>query len=343
MTGLPAALVVFGASGFIGRNLIDAFAGRLDMLVGVTGDAREVRGCTHVVRASELGDVPPLPTDTVVINFAAFRYDAGRFELAQSDIIRHNAELASRIFDFCAQRKIREMRLASSVAVYPGHLDIMDDAVPVDLNAPPHQGEAFYAWSKRWQEILASLYAERFGLNTIVFRLSNPYGPYDSTNPGKAHVAPAFVMKALNNDPVFPIRGDISVERDFTYVGDVVRAFEHSLSWRGRNDSFNVCTGQTTTLREARRNRDARCRGEQAHRGRRPGCLRAAPTHRHLQQDQDRDGSRVHEPRQGDEANDRMVSPCAGAMNAFSCWVRADSSAPTWRGCCGSAAPRSKA
>jgi nucleoside-diphosphate-sugar epimerase len=248
MTGLPAALVVFGASGFVGRNLIDAFAGRLDMLVGVTGEARDVPGCTHVVRASELEDMSPLPADTVALHVAAFRYDAGRFELAQSDIIRHNAELASRIFDFCAQRKIREMRLASSVAVYPGHLDIMDDAVPVDLNAPPHQGEAFYAWSKRWQEILASLYAERFGLNTIVFRLSNPYGPCDSTNPGKAHVAPAFVMKALNSDPVFPIRGDTSVERDFTYVGDVVRAFEHSLSWRGRNDSFNVCTGQTTTL-----------------------------------------------------------------------------------------------
>ena len=250
MTALPAALVVFGASGFIGRNLIDAFAGRLEMLVGVTGDTREVHGCTHVFCASELGDVPSLPTDTVVINLAAYRYDAGRFELAQSDIIRHNAELASQIFDFCAQRKIREMRLASSVAVYPGHLDIMDDSVPVDLNAPPHQGEAFYAWSKRWQEILAQLYSERFGLNTVIFRLSNPYGPYDSTNPGKAHVAPAFVMKALSSDPIFPIRGDTSVERDFTFVGDVVQAFEHSLSWRGHNESFNVCTGRTVTLKE---------------------------------------------------------------------------------------------
>jgi UDP-glucose 4-epimerase len=57
-------------------------------------------------------------------------------------------------------------------------------------------------------------------------------------------------MKALNSDPEFPIRGDASVERDFVYVGDVVQAFEHSLTWRGRNETFNLCTGRTTTLQE---------------------------------------------------------------------------------------------
>jgi nucleoside-diphosphate-sugar epimerase len=83
-----------------------------------------------------------------------------------------------------------------------------------------------------------------------VLRLSNPYGPYDSTNPAKAHVAPAFVMKALSAEPVFEIRGDASVARDFTYVGDVVEVIERTLCWRGRHETFNLCTGRTTTLRE---------------------------------------------------------------------------------------------
>lgn len=250
MTALPEAIVLFGASGFVGRNLVDALAGRVGMLVGVTGAAPAVPGCTHVVTGGDLAGIPALPADTVAIHVAAYRYDAARFALAQSDIVRFNAELNARVFHFCSERGIREMRMASSVAVYPAALDVMDDAVPVDLNAPPHAGEACYAWSKRWAEILAGLYAAGFGLDTVTFRLSNPYGPYDSTDPTKAHVAPAFVLKALGPEPVLEIRGDASVERDFTYVGDVVEAVVRSLAWRGRSETFNLCTGRTVTLME---------------------------------------------------------------------------------------------
>lgn len=248
MSSLPEAVIIFGASGFVGRNLAEALDGQVPLLIGVTGKASSAPGCTHVFPISELGAIPALPADTVAIHVAAYRYDMSRLNLVQSDILRFNTELNGRVFDFCANRKIRELRLASSVAVYPAGLDIMDDAAEVDLNKQPYAGEAFYAWSKRWAEQLAALYAAQFGINSIIFRLSNPYGPYDSTDPAKAHVAPAFVMKALNSEPVFQIKGDATVERDFTYVGDVVEAFRRSLLWRERNEVYNVCTGKTVTL-----------------------------------------------------------------------------------------------
>ena len=138
--------------------------------------------------------------------------------------------------------------MASSVAVYPAGLPLMDDAAPVDLNAAPHPNEAFYAWSKRWGEITAGLYAERYGVATVAFRLSNPYGPFDAVDPAAAHVLPAFVMRALEPGDRFALRGDPYVERDFIYVQDVVEVFEKSLAWRGRNDAFNLCRGETTTL-----------------------------------------------------------------------------------------------
>jgi len=244
----PSAIILVGASGFAGRNFADALGGSVERLIAVTAETLDVPGCDQTVTLDGLADIGPLPPDTVVIHVGAYRYDPERFELAQSDILLHNADLNARIYQFCAEREIREVRLASSVAVYPAELEVMDDTVSVDLNRPPHTGEAFYAWSKRWAEIMAGLYRDRFGINTVTFRLSNPYGPHDSVNPRKAHVAPAFVMKALDTNPVFPIRGDVSVERDFTYIGDVVDIFLRTLSWRGRNEVYNIATGETTTL-----------------------------------------------------------------------------------------------
>ena len=248
MTGLPTAVVIVGASGFVGRHLAEALGGKVETVLGVTASGRPTRGCHRVVTMGAIGDLPPLPVDTALIHVGAHRYDAGRLDLVQSDILLANVDLATRVYHFCAERRITEVRLASSVAVYEAELASMDDALPVRLDAPPHEGEAFYAWSKRWAEVLAKLYAGRFGVNSVVFRLSNPYGPYDSVDRKKAHVAPAFVMKALDDDPVFAIKGDPMVERDFVYVGNVVEAFVGSLAWRGRNETFNLCTGRTDTL-----------------------------------------------------------------------------------------------
>lgn len=251
--GLPPAVVVTGASGFVGRNLVEALAGRVERLIAVTGTARDVPGCDVTVTLDAIDALPALPDDTVLVHLAAHRYDAARATLVQSDILAENADITSRVFRFCATRGIRELRLGSSVAVYGQVVGPMDDAVPVDLAIPPHPHEAFYAWSKRWAEIHADLYRERYGLHAVTLRLANPYGPYDSTVEARAHVAPAFVMRALHPDPTFVIRGDATVTRDFTYVGDVVDVIMQTLEWRGVHGAWNVCTGTNVTLADLAR------------------------------------------------------------------------------------------
>lgn len=247
---MSGAVLVFGASGFVGLNLVERLVAEGREVFAVTGSGAPVAGAARTVALDAIADIGALPGDITACHVAAYRYDATRFDLAQSDILLNNANLNARILHFCAERKIAELRMASSVAVYEAGLAVMDDATPVDLNASPFESEAFYAWSKRFAEISAGLYAKRFGVNAVIFRLSNPYGPHDSINPNKAHVAPAFVMKALDTNPVFPIRGDPNVERDFTYVGDVVEAFVRSLEWRDRIETFNLCRGETSTLTE---------------------------------------------------------------------------------------------
>ena len=241
-------IIVFGATGFVGRNLVAALHEAGHEVIAVSASGGPVAGARAALAMDRLDALPPIPTDSVCFHVAAQRYDAAAFDMAQSDILTANVELTDQVYAFCARRGIKEVRLASSVAVYPAGLPVMDDARAIDLNAAPHSNEAFYAWSKRWGEIAAALYADRYGISTLCFRLSNPYGPMDSLDPKAAHVLPAFVMRALGPEPRFAMRGDPYVERDFIWVGDVVRVFLASLSWSGRSEAFNLCSGETVTL-----------------------------------------------------------------------------------------------
>lgn len=244
------AVVVFGATGFVGRNLVERLSRNIQRIVAVSRSGVPVTGASECVAMDHLREIGSLPSDTVVVDLAAQRYDASRFQMAQSDILSANALIADAVYRFCVERGLSEVRRASSVAVYPAGIDLLDDRCAVDLNAPPNPNEAFYAWSKRWGEILAGLYRDRFGVSTISFRLSNPYGPHDSLDPAHAHVLPAFVMRALAPGDSFVIKGSPAVRRDFVFVEDVCDVFEASLGWRGETKAMNLCSGRTHTLLE---------------------------------------------------------------------------------------------
>ena len=226
-----------------------ALAGRVTKLIGVTHRTLAVPGCTVTTMIDRLADLPALPKETVVINAAAVRYDPRTFRSEQSAILRHNVEIANTVYGFCVARGISEVRLASSVAVYPATVGVMSDEAPVDLNGWPHAGEAAYAWSKRWAEITAEVHRRQYGINTLTFRLSNPYGPHDTTDAAAAHVATAFVIRALAQGETFEILGNADAERDFIFAGDVAATFAASLSARGRSDAFNLGYGSTVTIR----------------------------------------------------------------------------------------------
>lgn len=244
------AVIIFGASGFIGRNLVAHLSDKVGRIFAVSRRGAPIPGVAESVSMDRLSDISSLPAGTIVINLAAERYDAGRFEMAQSDILTANVGIINTIYRFCIERGLREVRAASSVAVYPAGEAVMDDATPVDLNVPPNPNEAFYGWSKRWGEVLATLYRDRYGVSTVSFRLSNPFGPHDSIDLTHAHVLPAFIIRALTPADSFVIKGSPEVRRDFIYVDDVCDVFETSLGWRETTAAMNLCTGGTSTLYE---------------------------------------------------------------------------------------------
>ncbi len=247
-----------GATGFVGRNLVNALVAKNIRTIALVRKTTDLK-CETL----QLGKAPntPLPTDTVFFNMAAHRYDASAFRAGQHDLLKYNTQIAMTAYEFCLANNIKEMRAASSIAVYGESEKLLRDDEPIDMNEWPHDSEAMYGWSKRFGEIAAELHRNKYGINTISFRLSNPYGPLDETDDTKAHVIPAFIIRALTTQGDFSIRGNPAAARDFIYVADAVDVMLQSLSKREETTAYNLGSGVNTRIDELAKLVLARCDG----------------------------------------------------------------------------------
>ncbi|MDR3733947.1 MAG: NAD(P)-dependent oxidoreductase [Acidobacteriaceae bacterium] len=249
----PATVIVTGATGFVGRNLLQRLACQVDRVIAInrgdvlpTGPSGVALSRIEQVAVRDLGALDP-GADAIVVHLAASRYDAVKFRTDQARILVENVDLAGWIYSFCAEKGINEVRLASSIAVYGASQIVLDDQQPLPEN-DPFVSEMMYGWSKRVAETYSRLFLEKYGIHTVAFRLSNPYGPFDAIDEESAHVVPAFVIRALCGDGPFTIRGNPAATRDFIFIDDVVDVLTRSLSWRERTGVFNLATGQNVTI-----------------------------------------------------------------------------------------------
>lgn len=250
MSASPEAVIVVGASGFVGRNIVDALAGTGPRVIAVNQSGAAVAGADQTVAMDRIDALAPLPPGTVILHVAAMRYHAATFRVDQPTILERNIALNTAVYAFAARRGISEVRQASSAAIYPSTFDVLDDERPFTWNEWPHEGEAAYAWSKRWGEIMAEHHRRAHGIHTLSFRLSNPYGPHDTTDTAAAHVATAFAIRAVTPGETFLIKGNPDAERDFVYAGDVAEVFRRSLAITGVTDALNLGQGATTSIRQ---------------------------------------------------------------------------------------------
>ena len=95
-----------------------------------------------------------------------------------------------------------------------------------------------YAAAKAAGEMLVRSYVVTHGLDAIVTRGSNTYGPFH--HPEK--LIPLFVTNAIDDRPL-PLYGDGLQRRDWLYVGDHAGAIDHVLRHGIAGETYNVPGG----------------------------------------------------------------------------------------------------
>jgi GDP-4-dehydro-6-deoxy-D-mannose reductase len=108
-----------------------------------------------------------------------------------------------------------------------------------------------YAVARVSQELLSKIYAHGYGLDIVMTRSFNHFGPFQKD----VFVLPSFVKQivvmkyngAKNNQLT---TGDVTIIRDFTDVRDVASAYYMLLTTGKKGEVYNVCSGTGWSLKE---------------------------------------------------------------------------------------------
>jgi UDP-glucose 4-epimerase len=247
-------ILVTGGAGFIGSHLINELLKKghsvvvLDNLSSgkkqnlenafsnedftfILGDIRDdaalkdaLKGVNAVAHLAALIDVTSSVTDPVTTNDVNV---AGTLKVLQSAV----------------KGNVSQFVFASSTAVY-GEAKVLPitEETPLNPISP-------YAASKVAGEAYCKSFQSCYGLNTVILRFFNVYGPRSENSPYSG-VITKFLRQALKNEAL-NIYGDGEQTRDFIHVNDIVAALILALeNPKVGGETFNVCTGVQTSINE---------------------------------------------------------------------------------------------
>jgi dTDP-glucose 4,6-dehydratase len=166
-----------------------------------------------------------------IINFAAESH-VDRSILGPEAFVQTNIVGAQRLLDVAKEKKIRFLQVSTD-EVYGslGSTGKFSEDSPLAANSP-------YSASKAAADLMARAYFHTYGLDVLVTRCSNNYGPFQF--PEK--LIPLMISNA-RNDKSLPVYGDGLNIRDWIYVDDhcagVLAVFEKGKSGEVYNIGSN--------------------------------------------------------------------------------------------------------
>nr|WP_314877077.1 NAD-dependent epimerase/dehydratase family protein [uncultured Pseudomonas sp.] len=249
-----APILITGGAGFIGSHLSDALLGKgyavrilddlstgkranlqlqhpgLELIEGDVADAalvaRAAAGCRAVVHLAAVASVQASVDDPVKTHQSNF---IGTLNVCEA--MRLNG--------------VRRVLFASSAAVYGNNGEgqsIAEDTPKAPLTP--------YAVDKLASEQYLDFYRRQHGLEPVIFRFFNIFGPRQDPSSPYSGVISIFSERATQGLPI-KVFGDGEQTRDFLYVGDLVQVMVQALEQpQVEEGAVNIGLNQATSLNQ---------------------------------------------------------------------------------------------
>ncbi|WP_347159027.1 NAD-dependent epimerase/dehydratase family protein [Pontibacter chitinilyticus] len=245
-------ILVTGSAGFIGHHLALALQEKGNTVIGLDSinsyyepqlkyDRLAVQGFTkeqiHFNQLTTSSKYPNL--HFIQADLAAYEELIALFKHQQFDVVINLAAQAgvrysmehpqsyvgsnlvgfANLLEACRQYPVRHLLFASSSSVYG-----LNTEVPFATTHTTDYPISFYAATKKANEVMAHSYAHLYHIPTTGLRFFTVYGPW-----GRPDMAYYSFAKAIALGSPIRIFNHGDMQRDFTYIDDVVNSIVHLL------------------------------------------------------------------------------------------------------------------
>jgi UDP-glucuronate 4-epimerase len=223
-------ILVTGIAGFIGSHLAKSLLKRGDSVLGIDNISNYYDINLKKNRLKNLKIYKNLNFENIDIsNYSSLetiikKYNISKVcHLAAQAGVRYSLEAPMEyinsnivghlnILEICRNFNIKNIVYASSSSVYGGNTK-----VPFAINDRVDTPVSLYAATKRADELMSYTYNHLYGINTFGLRFFTVYGPW-----GRPDMATwIFTKKIINGEPI-EVYNNGNMERDFTYIDDII-------------------------------------------------------------------------------------------------------------------------
>ncbi len=247
-------ILVAGASGFIGTNLVKKLINLECKIIGtynnnnpkiinskvdyVKADLRNQTECQKILK-------------NIDIVFMCAANSSGAKIMTEKPLnhLTPNLIMNTLMLESAYLNSVDKFVFISSNTVYP-----LTDTFVKENDSTYDFYEKYHivAWMKKFSEVMCDMYSKKISnkMNTLVVRPGNLYGPYDKFDWENSKVIAALIRKFIEKQNPIQVWGDGNDIKDFLYIEDFIDALIKYAALDNYGETVNIASGKPTTIRQ---------------------------------------------------------------------------------------------
>ena len=220
-------ILVTGSSGFIGTHLLSKLS--KDNKYKIIKMDRSFGDITNTATWNNV------PKCEIVIHLAGKTFVPDSWKNPEI-FINTNVAGTHLVLNYCRKNNSKLIYLSSYLYGNPKKIPI-DENEPVKTTNP-------YMLSKNISEDLCDFYSKNYGVNVLILRPFNVYGPNQ-----KEHFLIPSIIKQVNLEKEIKVK-DLKPKRDFIYVKDLIEAIIKTIELKMNFEIINIASGISYSVSE---------------------------------------------------------------------------------------------
>jgi GDP-L-fucose synthase len=234
-------IVVTGATGFLGRHLMD----RLPGAYGVSSRVYDLRQVDHVDALFKHTGQPD-----ILFHLAARVGGIGANRARPGQFFYDNMLMGLNVIHKAMEIGAGKVIMVGTTCSYPKYTPVPFDTLNL-FDGYPEETNAPIGISKRALYTMLKAYQDQYRLKFVYLIPTNLYGPGDNFNDGSSHVIPSLIKKCLQakEEGLDEVKawGTGKPTRDFVYVEDVADALVLAMEHK-KSVPLNLGSGRETSI-----------------------------------------------------------------------------------------------